>query len=320
MGWRITIAPMSDSEDDRTASLMTPAKLAQLKVRPQAPTSPAAWLDQLAADAGSGHVRRLVDLRTQLESQVRDPGFEGVRAAAEALGAALARLDFALVQPRGWLARATGRGKEAASTFQSQFERIGRAGEDFADEVRMLQKKQQAQAAATERTLLEFQAELRAIEKIMDQGARWLQDMRNQLKAREAAGGDAAVQAQLREDEARCELLVARLKQLRNASTAAQQGSERCKAAGRSQASAIESVQQALDGEWKTWRATVGAVAAEVASGGAATRGLESARSVHDALQATLDQAGKDCGGVTAQERALAQELSALQASLQAAA
>jgi chromosome segregation ATPase len=309
---------MSDTED-RTASLMTPAKLAQLKVRPKEGTSPAAWLDQLAADAGSGHVRRLAELRGQLEAQVVERSYDGVRAAAEALDGALAGLDFALVEPRGWLARATGKGKDAAAGFKTQYERIGRAGDDLADEVRALARKHQAQAQLTDRTLMEFEVELRAIEKIMEQGARWLQDMRNQLKAREASGPDAAVQAQLREDSARCELLVARLKQLRTASTAVQQGMERCKAAARSRASVLESVQQALNGEWETWRTTVGAVATESGATGAATRGVDAARAVHTALRTALERAAEDCSAMAAQERALAQELAALQAPLQAA-
>ncbi|MCC2634861.1 MAG: hypothetical protein K0S48_2747 [Ramlibacter sp.] len=310
---------MSDTDDDRTASLMTPAKLAQLKVRPNAPSSPAAWLDQMAADAGSGHVRRLADLRGQLESQVRERNYEGVRSAAGELAAALSQLDFSLVQPKGWLARATGKGKEAAAGFMSQHQRIGRAGDDLADEVQSLARKHQGQAALAERTLVEFEVEVRAIEKIMEQGARWLQDMRSQLKAREAAGGDEAVLAQVRQDAVRCELLVARLKQLRAASTAAQQAAERCKSATRARASVLESVQQALNGEWKTWRDTVGAVAEEAAATGAATRGIEPARAVHDALQAALEQAGRDCSNIAAQEQALAQELAALQAPLQAA-
>ena len=74
-----------DSDDDRTASLMTPAKLAQLKVRPTPATSPAAWLDQLAADAGSGHVRRLLDLRQQLEAQLRERDWRALAQACAAL-------------------------------------------------------------------------------------------------------------------------------------------------------------------------------------------------------------------------------------------
>ena len=173
---------MSETDDDRTASLMTPARLAQLKVRPKAPSSPAAWLDQMAADAGSGHVRRLADLRGQLEAQVGERSYDGVLAATEALGIALSQLDFALVQPKGWLARAAGKGKEAAAGFKTGYERVGRAGDDLNDEVQALARKHQAQLALAERTLSEYEVEVRAIEKIMEQGARWLQDMRNQLK------------------------------------------------------------------------------------------------------------------------------------------
>ena len=54
---------MSADEQDRTASLMTPAKLAQFKPKPAA--SPAAWLDQMAADAGAINMLRLSELRRQ---------------------------------------------------------------------------------------------------------------------------------------------------------------------------------------------------------------------------------------------------------------
>jgi chromosome segregation ATPase len=311
---------MSDTDDDRTASLMTPAKLAQLKVRPAPVASPAAWLDQMAADAGSGHVRRLMELRAQLEAQVRERSYHGVTAALGTLGDALARLDFALVQPKGWLARATGKSKEAAAGFVSQYERILRDGEDLADELRSLQKKQQAQAAATDRTLLECEVELKAIEKIMDQGARWLQDMRNQLKTREAQGGDAAEQKQIADDARRCELLVGRLKQLRAASTASAQCLERCRSTARSRASLLESLQQALDGEWKSWEERVGPLAEQVRESGSADAGLDRARTATDTLQSTLKQARQDCRGLAGQESTLAEDLVGLQVPLREAA
>src|SRR4051812_649419 len=255
-----------DSDEEGTASLMTPAKLAQLKMRPKPAATPAAWLDQLATDAGSGHVRRLVDLRKQLEAQAGGPACEPVATALEALHAAAGKLDYAVVQPRGWLARATGKGKEEAAGFIAQHGRIGRAGEDLADEVRALQKKQQAQATALERSYAEVHAEVQALEKIMDQGARWLQDMRTALKTRQAAGGDAAAQQQIKEDNARCELLFARLKQLRAASSAVQHAIDRCKTVTRSRASLGESLQLTLDGEWTGWQKTVAPLFQEVNS------------------------------------------------------
>ncbi len=311
---------MSEPEDDRTASLMTPAKLAQLKVRPQAAASPAAWLDQMASDAGSGHVRRLVELRQQLEAVVR--GREGelrpLATDCQALHDALERLDFAQLQPKGWLARATGKGKEATASFVQQHGRVQRAADDLQDELKDLLRKQSAQTA-TDRMLLEFGAEVRALEKIMDQGARWLQDMRNQLKARTAQGGDAAAQQQIREDTARCELLVERLKVLRAVTSATQHAVDRAKSALTARGSVLASVQQLLDGEWKSARQKIAALA-EDAGGAPDSDAVARAARAREGVQSLLQQAGQDCGAAQANEQAAADELAALQGPLQAAA
>lgn len=312
---------MSDDSEDRTASLMTPARLAQLKMGAKPAASPAAWLDQLAADAGSGHARRLVELRSQLEAQVRDRDYKPVRAALQALYENLRKLDFSLLQPKGWLARATGKGKQEAAGFIAQYEAIVRAGDDLADEVRALQKKQQAQQGGTERTLVEFDVEVRAIEKIMEQGTRWLQDMRNQLKAREAQGlADPAAAKQIEQDTARCELLVARLKLLRGTTSAAQQTVERCKPAVARRATLLETLQHLQDGEWKAWQERMGRLVEEATATGAATQGVDRAKSKHEELQAGLKQADKDCSQLQKQELALADELAALHEPLRAAA
>lgn len=312
---------MSDTDDDRTASLMTPAKLAQLKARPQPAASPAAWLDQLASDAGSGHVRRLVELGQQLEAAVRgrEGDFGPLGVACTALHDALGQLDFSLVQPKGWLARATGKGKEAAATFGKQHDRVLRVAEDLADDLKALQKPSSA-AGGADRMALEIEAEMRALEKIMDQGARWLQDMRNQLKARQTQGGDAAVQQQIREDSARCELLVARLKLLRDVNTAAQQALERTQAAAARRASVLAALAQWLDEEWKPARQRLEAVARKVEDEGAAAEGIEPARRAVEALQPGLRQAHRDCGAVQATAQAASDALAAMQGPLRAAA
>lgn len=311
---------MSAPDEDRTASLMTPAKLAQMKARPAA-ASPAAWLDQMAADAGSGHVRRLAELRQQLEAAVRgrETDFATVARSCGALHDALGKLDYALLQPKGWLARATGKGKEAVATFVAGHDRMHRAAEDLVDEVKALQKKQAAQAQALDRTLAEIATEVRAIEKIMEQGTRWLHDMRNQIKAREAAGGDAQVQQQIAQDNARCELLVARLKVLRTVTTATQQAVERCKAANASRVSAVAALQQVLDTEWKAAAPKLEALAEASGAGRSAPEGVDVARGSAEALQAALKQAAEDCVAVPAQDQAAADELAALQVPLQAA-
>src|SRR3954462_9731563 len=102
-------------DSDRTASLMTPAKLAQ--VRPKAPVSPAAWLDQMASDAGHAHVRRIADLQEDLRVHAQGQDFSSVAGELAALAQALPQLDFGLLQPQGWWARATGKGRSAGAEF-----------------------------------------------------------------------------------------------------------------------------------------------------------------------------------------------------------
>jgi hypothetical protein len=308
------MAAMSDI-DDRTASLMTPAKLAQLRTRPAAAASPAAWLDQLATDAGSGHVRRLLDLRRQLEAQARDERYGALASALQAWQGAAGELDFEALQPRGWLARATGRGKEEAAVFAARHARVLRAFDDLGDEARALHKKLQGQGGSTDRTLDEVAVEVRAIEKIIDQGARWLQDMRNQLKAR-AAGASAG--DPVAEDAARCELLVERLKLLRAASSAAQQASERSKAVAGRRAAFRAALQQLLEGEASAWQEQLAPVAAE--AGASARQGLDAARTAHRDLQAGAEALARECAQLRAQDQALAEELASLDAPLQAAA
>jgi len=308
------------SDDDRTASLMTPAKLAQLQVRPAAAASPAAWLDQMAADAGSGHVRRLADLRRQLEAQLRDREVRAISGACHGLHDALDDLDFALLEPKGWLARATGKGKEAVASYLARQATVVRAAEDLGDEARALQRKQQSQGPATDRLLMEFEVEIRALEKIMEQGARWLQDMRSQLKTRQAQGGDAAAQEQMRQDTARCELLVGRLKLLRTANSAAQEAAERCKSAVTRRAALAETLQKMLEKDWKALRPKLEALAEQATASGSASGGLDRARAAAHELRSALKQAGQDCAALQAREQAAGDVLAALEAPLQAAA
>ncbi|RYY66033.1 MAG: hypothetical protein EOO24_54440, partial [Comamonadaceae bacterium] len=78
---------------------MTPAKLAQVK--PRAPVSPAAWLDQMAADAGHMHVRRLGELCAEMAGRDRQRDIQPVATALAGLAEALPGLDFGLLHLRG---------------------------------------------------------------------------------------------------------------------------------------------------------------------------------------------------------------------------
>ncbi len=309
---------MSD-DSDRTASLMTPAKLAQLRLQTK-PETGTAYLDQMASDAGSGHARRLVDLRQQLETLGRERSYASVATAVRSIRDQLPRLDFTLLQPKGWLSRATGKGREAASGFVIQHDRIAHAIDDLREELSELDRKHEAQTSLTDKTLAELDAEVAAIEKIIDQGSRWLQDMRGQLRLRQQKSPDAQAQSKIQEDTLRCELLVARIKELRAANSAAQHAREICETGARRRTAFFQSVRQALDEEGKTWRDTMKPLVAQAAQSGAAASGLDAAGKVHEALQIRMSQADRDCAQIRTHENELIEEIAALAKPLLAAA
>jgi len=303
------------ADQDRTASLMTPAKLAQVK--PKGPVSPAAWLNQMAADAGHQHVRRLAELRTGLEAGSRR-GLGGVAEALGRLAGILPRLDFGLLQSRGWWARTTGKARTAGAEFVKCFEEIDEAAKGLVAQVQALQKAETEQSGA-DREWMEFEVEFHAIEKIIDQGARWLQDMRNQLKTREAGASDAQSLQAIKDDAARCEILVERLKKLRAVTSAAQSAHQQAQEAAKRRAAMLQQLQQAAGAQVKTWRTRLGAIAANAADDSGPSLSLEEPMESHRELQLWLKRAAADCAQLQGHEETAAQGLAALAAPLEAA-
>jgi hypothetical protein len=305
------------SQEDRTASLMTPAKLAQLKPRPAA--SPAAWLDQMASDAGHMHVARLTELAARLQDQARERSGQALDAAVGALAAALDQLRFDLAQPQGLLARVTGKGRSAGAQFAAQQEAAAAAARNLAAHVKALSVQQAAQEGLGERTLVELEVEFRAIDKIIDQGARWLQAMRNQLRTRQAQPQDANAEQAAREDTARCELLVVRLKLLRAASSAAQAVHEAARDAAARRQALLRMLQHAAAADLATWQSRTGELAGAAAEGRPADKALEAAAAAHRELQLLMRQVQADAQQSRIQEDRLAQALAELSIRLEAA-
>ena len=310
---------MKDDED-RTASLMTPAKLAQVANRPKAAVSPDAWLDKMASDAGQAHVLRLAELRADLQVQATKRIDASLAKDLDSVADVLSRLDFGVLQQKGgFLARLSGKNKSAVAEFAAQFDTIEEALGALAQRGKSLAGKQGDPASGMDKTLLEFEVEFRGVEKIIDQGARWLQDMRVQLKAREAQATDDAARAQLRLDAQRCELLVARLKLLRALSTASHEVHQQAQAAAARRASIAQSLQGTVASRVKDWRGRVTPLANAARDGDLPGLSLEGPMDSHRELQLAIKQAIADCGQLQSHETALATSLDALGAPLQAA-
>lgn len=309
-----------DSSNDRTASLMTPAKLAQVGAAARAPVSPAAFLDQMAADVGHAHVKRLAELRLELEGHARGSRAASIRPALKRLRQALDPLDFSLLQPRGLWAAVTGKSRDAGAEFAGCVERIDQTAKALATEAAAVLQQQQPHATAVERALVEFEVEYRALDKLIDQGARWLQDMRNQIKARQAqASSDPAAQAQVRLDAARCEILVARLKALRAGAAASQQAHQQVRATAERRSALMAQVQKAASGEVREWRSRLGTLASAAAEGKLAGLNLEGPRDIHEELRKHLEQLLADSAQLRTHEDLLSRQLAAMGEQLAAA-
>lgn len=305
---------MTPADPERTAALMTPAQLAQLRMQPaRGAPAPVPSRGPLDDDAGDAHLRRLAHLRGELQALAGRRDYAGFAAALQALGQCLPQLDFTLLQPQGWIARATGKGKGGASDFVARYDAIMRAMEDVAEQHRLLVRAAQPVTAASERLLADFAQEVRSIEAVIDQGTRWLQDTRSAMASREAGAADVPPQPSVQEEEgARCEALVVRLKQLRATASAAQQAHERIVSAGEKRASTLALLQQALEGEMKAWQVCMRPVAAAAATGEVAAQGVELARTAHGELQAAVQQAVRDCAHLKNNELVIVDQLAEL--------
>jgi len=298
---------------DRTASLMTPSKLAQVRAKaPAAPSAPGAWLDQMAADAGHVHLRRLAELKEQIESQVLPPAFSALTSDLSQLAEGLPGIDFGLLQNRGWWARATGKSQSAGAKFAEQYQKVEQLAEGMADQAQALYRQQGLQAGELERILLEIKTECKAIEQIMDQGARWLQDMRNQLKARIAAATDANSEQAIKDDNARCEILVDRLKALRAAATAAQASRQQMKTIAAKRQAVMDYLQEALAPDLRTWQQRLSELAAAARAKDSSGLDFESAMETHRELQLSVKKAISDCAALKHQEKAMVESLEAI--------
>jgi hypothetical protein len=298
------------AESDQTASLMSPARLAQMS--PKAPATSAAWLNQMAADAGHLHVKRIGELGELLQEQATSAELSSLATRLEQFSATLGTLDFSLLAPRGWWARTIGKGSGGGAEFAARCDQLDAAALSLIGHGAALRKQHQAAAAVTDRALVELDVEYHALEKIIEQGARWLQDMRNQLKARQAAATDLQSQQAIIEDANRCDILVARLKLLRSLCNAAVQVQSQLRENTASRLALTQTLQQSLAAEVKAWHGKLSSISSAALGGKSPSHGLQGFIESHQELQSSVIKLASTCNELLQQEQVLAQRLMAL--------
>ena len=298
------------AEADRTASLMSPSRLASMN--PKAGVTPAAWLNQMAADAGHLHVRRIAELGEVLQEQATSPELAAVASQLRQLADALQQLDFSLLEPGGWWARTRGKSRSSGAEFAARFEQVAQSSGSLAALADAVRKEQQADAALSERAPAALQVEYQAIEEIIDQGSRWLQDMRTQLKLRQASAVEALAQQEVQEDAQRCDILVARLKALRLLCSTASQVHEQAGSAVARRMGLAQTLHQSLASDVKDWHGRVSVLAGSAKAAKGRPLAVQPALGTHEELQASVAEAVAVCEQLLAQEQVLARSLVSL--------
>jgi hypothetical protein len=297
-------------ESDRTASLMSPAKLAQMK--PKAARTPADWLTQMAADAGHMHVKRIGELGELLVSQARLAGLAGFVNRLEHLAGDLSDLDFSLLEPRGWWARTSGKGRGSGVEFAARFGEVDESARELATAAKALGAEQQASAAQVERALVELEVEYRAMEKIIDQGARWLQDMRNQIKVRQAAASDPQANRAVLEDSARCDILVDRLKLLRSLCNACTPVPDQVRSNIQRRRALLQALQQSFASQVDDWHGMLSPVVTAAAEGKSPADGVQPPLDQHKDLRKGVKKTIAACEQMLTQEQDVIRSLATL--------
>jgi len=311
-----------DPQEDRTASLMTPAKLAKVAGSGSAAVGPSQFLDRMAADVAHQHLHRLGELRLALQAHGQGELEQAEQAASvlEQMRDALPQVDFAPLQERNWWADITGKSRTKGSAFASTFDRVDEVAQELGTAVAALQKRQLQRATAQDRTLVEFNVEYQALDKAIHQGSRWLQDMRNQVKARQAQAGSAGSEQQVRADEARCELLVERLKLLRAAAAASHGAYEEVLATAQRRSEFAQATGRVATVHLQSWRSSLSAVASAASGGKVSQPLLDEAQKAHDKLRRKLEALLADAGQLRTHEAALVAQLAAMGEQLAAVA
>lgn len=303
------------SDHERTAAIMLPSKLAEL-----APVKKAsAWFDQAADQVGEAQIDHLTATLKTLQANLRSDTGTPVSVALDALQRSHVALAFDTLQSRSWWARATGKARSAGAEFADQVADVVAALDRTDTLANVFQTDHAARVANDERLAVEMELDLRALDDLVDKGAKWLQDMQAQLKQRHAAAQDDAQRQGVRRDAARCEALVVRLKALRGVGATARKVLTPLREAQVQRLAQVQGLKQDLPRASRAWRARLVALAAAVEDGvDGPELSLEGPREVHAQLGAEVTRLSEAAARLKVVETQWEEALSGLADSLAA--
>ena len=300
-------------DPNRTASLMTPARLAQIQANEA--EAPEAGLAQPEVDTGSIQLTQLLRLQGLISVQAGARDYAPLSVQLEKLADTLPQLDLALVQISGWWARTTGKSKKAADQLTDQCAQIAQCNQCVLEEIDALQKKMRGEASKTGRLLMELEMEHQALKGLIEKSLRWLGAQQIRLKELHAADS----RQQLSDEAAHCESLVLRMESLQTISTSTQQTLALIRTAASQRSALLQLCQHALVTDMTNWQKRVPALPTAMLKSAGSALAVEGPIQTHHALHQRVTEACLACAVLHKDEQAQADSLATLAQQLLAA-
>ncbi|HUR88274.1 MAG TPA: hypothetical protein VMZ74_04230 [Ramlibacter sp.] len=281
----------------------------------QPPPVLGAWIQDQLAELRDGPLRRLANLRAQLQSTAFEWDATVLAQTVGNLRSAGRELRFDSLK-HGWLARRMGKHKPAYTRFAGARERIVDAAQKVKAETARLAGTLKTHTAAVKRLLVDLGMEAQSVQAEVDQGVTWLQDMCVQINEQRERGSAEAQLATLAEA---AQAFTQEFKRLQLASSMARELGLRMQGVVDRRNALVEGVRVDMEKFDKNWMRAVGKVAAEVEEGRTAFPGLNDAAQAHEDLLGRLENSAEAGTALQHEEHLLAQQLDMLRRELEPA-
>jgi hypothetical protein len=279
----------------------------------QPPEVLAAWIQEQLADLQDTQVRRLAQLRSQLQSETFEWDSVALGQAVTTLNSSCREIHFEDLR-LGWFARKMGKHKAPYARFVAAYERMVACAVRMKTVAAKLVVDHKTHSASAKRVLLELGIERKGLQEEVDQGVTWLQDMCVQLNA---LGEQGSTDPQLPRLAGAAQAFTQSFKALQSAASIAEELGVRGQSLLDRRAALLEQVRADSEFFEKSWVRAIGKVAGDVKAGRTSFPGIGDAVEAHDELVRRLGITSESCAALQHEEHLMAQHLDMLRKELE---
>lgn len=280
----------------------------------QPPQVLAAWIQDQLGDVQDTQVRRMEQLRSQLQSTTFEWDSVSLGQAVATLNSSCREIHLEDLR-QGWLARQMGRHKPVYARFAAAYERMVTCAVRMKTVATKLAADHKSHAAGAKRVLLELGIECNGLQAEVDQGVTWLQELCLQLNA---LGEQNSGDPQLPQLAGSAQAYTKSFKRLQSAAAVTQELGVRGQSLLDRRAALLEQVRGDSQFFESSWVRLVGKVVGDIKAGRTSFPGAGDAAEAHDELVRRLGITSESCAALQHEEHLMAQHLDMLRKELEA--